>query len=212
MGSPRNMVRSNVHESTQLSFGLSFYVLFVVCTLLLYPLHEAAHYVTYRAFGVHLQMTLNTASPSDQSQRRPLPELAGPLLNLAVAALAALAYDKLRRGHQFWAALALASAFQRLAVYAVVLAAAVVTGSGLRLGNDEPIAAHLLHIPSLTILAVLLLPFVLIVWSVVRTFHGSDIRKSVHILALAVTTIAIGLLIGNVLDPWLFPNRHFRGL
>jgi hypothetical protein len=68
-----------------LSFGLRLYALFALCTLLLFPLHESAHYLTYRLLGVHLHMTLNTASPRDQSQRKPIAELAGPLLNLVVA-------------------------------------------------------------------------------------------------------------------------------
>ena len=71
-----------------LSFGLPLYMLFVLCTLLLFPLHESAHYLAYRLLGVHVHMTLNTASPTDQSQRKAIAELTGPLLNLVVAGVA----------------------------------------------------------------------------------------------------------------------------
>ena len=190
-----------------LSVGPSFYILFAVCTLLLFPLHESAHYVTYRILGIHLQMTLNTASPKDQSQRKPIAELAGPLLNLVVASAAGLAYQISRRQRRFWAALALASAMLRLVVYVLVTVAAIVTGSGLSLGNDEPIAAHLWGLPSLTLVGVFTIPFVVIVRSIVRTFQGSRKRASLHVIGLGLTTLSLGMLVGNVLDPWLFPRR-----
>lgn len=190
-----------------ISVGLNLYILFAVFTLLLFPVHESAHYLTYRLLGVHLQMTLNTASPKDQPQRRPIAELAGPLLNLVVASVAAFAYRNLPRTRPWWAALALASAMQRLVVYVLVVGAALVTGSGLSLGNDEPIAAHLWGLPSLTLVGVLTLPFVIIVWSVVRTFQGTRARAILHVLGLGFAMLCLGLLVGDVLDPWLFPNR-----
>lgn len=190
-----------------ISVGLKFYILFVVFTLLLFPVHESAHYLTYRILGVHLHMTLNTASPNDQSRRRPTAELAGPLLNLVVASVAALAYRNLYRKRQWWAALALASAMLRLVIYILVVGTALVTGSGLSLGNDEPIAAHLWGLPSLTLVGVLTLPFAIIVRSVVRTFQGSRARTILHVLGLGFTILCLGLLVGNVLDPWLFPKR-----
>ncbi len=190
-----------------ISVGLKFYILFAIFTLLLFPVHESAHYLTYRILGVHLQMTLNTASPNDQSQRKPTAELAGPLLNLIVASVAALAYRNLHRHPQWWAALALASAMMRLVVYVLVVGASLVTGSGLTLGNDEPIAAHLWGLPNLTFVGGLTLPFVIIVWSVVRTFQGSRARTNLHVLGLGFTMLCLGMLVGNVLDPWLFPNR-----
>jgi hypothetical protein len=190
-----------------LSVGLSFHALFAVCTLLLFPLHESAHYLTYRILGIHLHMTLNTASPNDQSQRKPIAELAGPLLNLAVASVAALAYQTFQRQRRLWAALALASAMMRLVIYVLVAAAAIATGSGLSLGNDEPIAAHLWGLPSLTLAGVLTIPFVIIVWSIVRTFQGSRICTILHVIGLGFTMLFLGMLVGNALDPWLFPNR-----
>jgi hypothetical protein len=176
-------------------------------TLLLFPLHESAHYLTYRLLGVDLHMTLNTAPPKGQSQRHPIPELAGPLLNLLVAGLATLAYRNLRWGRQSWAALAMASAMMRLVVYVLVVGAALVTGSGLSLGNDEPIAAHLWGLPSLTFVGVLTVPFVIVVWNIVRTFPASRARRGLHVIGLGLTMLCLGMLVGNVLDPWLFPNR-----
>jgi hypothetical protein len=190
-----------------LSFGTQLYALFALCTLLLFPLHESAHYLTYRLLGVHPHMTLNTASPQDHSQRKPIAELAGPLLNLVVASTAALAYHNSHVQRQSWAALGLASAMMRLVIYVLIVGAAIVTGSGLSLGNDEPIAAHLWRLPSLTFVGMLTAPFVVIVWSIVQTFQGSRLRKVLHVLGLGLTTLGLGMLIGNVLDPWLFPNR-----
>jgi hypothetical protein len=71
------------------SVTLSFYLLFAAFALLIFPLHESAHYLTYRMLGIRVPMTLNTASPVDQSQRKPIAELAGPLLNLAIAGASA---------------------------------------------------------------------------------------------------------------------------
>ena len=190
-----------------LSFGWPLYILFVLCTLLLFPVHESAHYLTHRLLGVDVHMTLNTASPKDQSKRRPIAELAGPLLNLVVASMAVLAYHKSHGQRQLWASLGLASAMMRLVIYVLVVGAAIRTGSGLSLGNDEPIAAHLWGLPSLTFAGVLTVPFLLLVWSVVRTFQGRPGSKFLHVLGLGLTTLCVGMFVGNVLDPWLFPNR-----
>jgi len=190
-----------------LSLGPSFYLIFATCTLLLLPLHESAHYLTYRLLGIHLYMTLNTASPTDQSLRKPIAELAGPLLNLVVATVAALAYRIFRHHRPLLAALALSSAMMRLVIYVLVVVAAIVTGSGLSLGNDEPIAAHLWGLPSLTIIGMMTPPLAMIVWSIARTFRGTLLRKTLHLTGLGLTTLVLGILIGNVFDPWLFPNR-----
>jgi hypothetical protein len=64
-------------EERQIRIGPPFYVLFAMFTLLLFPVHEFGHYITYRLLSVHLQVTLNTACPDDQSLRRPLAELVG---------------------------------------------------------------------------------------------------------------------------------------
>src|SRR5262249_51392729 len=106
-----------------------------------------------------------------------------------------------------WAALALSASMMRLVVYALVVGASIVSGSGLSLGNDEPIAAHLWGLPSLTFVGLLTVPFVAIFWSIVRTVDGSWGRKILHVLGLGLATLCLGMLIGNVLDPWLFPNR-----
>jgi len=171
MSTAASVPRAN--EFRKLSVGLRFYLLFVLFTLLIFPLHESAHYLTYRLLGVHLHMTLNTASPQDQSQRKPIAELAGPLLNLVIASGAAVVYHNSRGRMQWASALALAAALMRLVIYILVVVAAIATRSGLSLGNDEPIAAHFWGLPSLTFVAILTVPFALIVWSIVQRFQGA---------------------------------------
>jgi hypothetical protein len=73
-------------------------------------------------------------------------------------------------------------------------------GLGLSLGNDEPIAAHLWGLPSLTFVGVLAAPFVVIVWCIVRTFHGSRRSKVLHVLGLGLTALCLAMLVGNVLS------------
>jgi hypothetical protein len=192
----------------EISVGLRFYLLFAAFTLLLFPVHEFGHYLVYRVLGVHLHMTLNTASPENQSLRRPIAELAGPLVNLLIASGGALDYRTLRPAKPWLAASALASSMLRLTVYCLIVGVAVFTGSGLSMGNDEPIAARLWGIPSLTFVALFAVPFVAIVWSVARTFRASRPRTILHVLALGFVALCLGMLIGSVIDPWLFPSRH----
>jgi hypothetical protein len=128
-------------------------------------------------------------------------------MNLVVASFAGIAFHVSGRRSRWWAAMALASAMMRLVVYVVVVGAALVTGSGLSMGNDEPIAAHLWGLPRLTFVAVLSVPFVAILWSIVRRFQGRAARKTMRVAAFALVTLALGVLIGDVLDPWLFPGR-----
>ena len=184
-----------------------FYALFAVLMLVLFPLHESAHYLSYRAIGVHLHMTLNTASPTNQRLRRPFPEFAGPLLNLALGIFAALMLWFSGRAHFFWSATALAASLMRLVIYLLILVVAVKTGSGLSMGNDEPIAAHMWGLPSLTFVCLLSVPFLWIVWVAVDTWAGSRLSKIMNLFGLALVTFGIGTLIGNVVDPWLFPKR-----
>ncbi len=175
--------------------------------LFLFPLHESAHYIAYRAIGVHLHMTLNTASPKNQLLRRPFPELAGPMLNLALGIFAALMLRFSRKAHIFWSATALAASLMRLVIYLLILGVAVKTGSGLSLGNDEPIAAHMWRLPSLTFVCLLGIPFIGIVWVAVNTWAGSRLSKTLNLLGLVLVTFGLGILIGSIIDPWLFPNR-----
>ena len=171
----------------------------------IWPLHN----LTYRLLGIHLQMTLNTASPDDQSLRRPVAELAGPVVNLIIAMGAAFAYQKLWQRKSSLAALSLASAMFRLAaVYVLVLGVALFTGSGLSMGNDEPIAARLWRVPSLTFLCIFAIPFLLVVWSIARTFRANRFRTLLHILGLGLITLCLGILVGHFVDPWLFPSRY----
>jgi len=72
-------------EEQQINVGPRFYRLFAMFTLLLFPVHEFGQYLTYRLLGVHVRMTPNTASPDDQSLRRPMAEIAGPFVNLVIA-------------------------------------------------------------------------------------------------------------------------------
>jgi len=201
------LFHSPVADEPTIRMGARFYVLYVLMALLIFPVHEFGHYCAYRLLGVRLQMTLNTASPRDQSLRKPVAELAGPLVNLLVAVGAAVLFRVTGRRRQSLAALALAAAMMRLVVYVLVLAAALVTGSGLTLGNDEPIAARLWGLPSLTLVAILAIPFAAVVWDVLRSLRASATGKTVHIAGLAFIMFGAGMLIGNVLDPWLFPGR-----
>jgi hypothetical protein len=184
-----------------------FYALFAILMLVLFPLHEGAHYLAYRAIGVHLHMTLNTASPKDQLLRRPFPEFAGPLLNLALGIFALLILRFSDKAHVFWSATALAASLMRVVIYLLILGVAVKTGSGLSMGNDEPIAAHMWGLPSLTFVCLLSVLFIYIIGAVVDTWAGSRLSKALNLFGLALVTFGIGILIGNVLDPWLFPKR-----
>lgn len=189
------------------AFGPRLYLLFCFLTFLLFPLHELGHYLTYRAMGVELHMTLNTASPRDQSQRTAIAELAGPLVNLCLGSVAAFAYLQTTPKREWLAAAALSAALMRLVIYVVIIGATIATGSATSIGNDEPIAARLAGLPGLTFVSVLAIPFVVIVVSVLRTFQGTRARKLAHLAGLSLTMMGLGILIGNVLDPWLFPGR-----
>ena len=187
--------------------NLRFYALFAVCLFLIFPLHESAHYLTYRAMGVRLQMTLNTASPADQSQRKAIAEFAGPISNLLLAIACLLAFYIARQRQLVWAAMGLAASMMRLVVYGIIIVAATVTGSGMTMGNDEPIAASLWGLPSLTFVIALAPLFVVIVWLLFRSFRGTLRGKALNAIGLTTLTFCIGMLIGNVLDPWLFPRK-----
>lgn len=101
----------------------------------------------------------------------------------------------------------LAASMMRLVVYAIIVVAAFVTGSGMTMGNDEPIAARLWGLPSLTLVAALSLPFVIVLWLFLRSFRGSTSVKILNAIGLTILTFCIGMLVGNVLDPWLFPRN-----
>jgi hypothetical protein len=153
-------------------------------------------------------MTLNTASPDDKSLRRPVAELAGPLVNLVIALGATFAFQKLGQTKSWLAALGLASAMFRLAVYFLVLCVALFTGSGLSMGNDEPIAARLWEFASLTFVGVFAIPFLLVVWCIARTFRANRFQTLLHILGLGFSRLCLGILVGHYIDPWLFPGRY----
>lgn len=188
------------------AIGPRLYLLFCLLTFLVFPLHELGHYLTYRAMGVELHMTLNTASPRDQSQRTAIAELAGPLVNLCLGSVAVFAYLRTTPRREWLAAAALSAALMRLVIYVAIIGATIVTGSALTIGNDEPVAAKLAGLPGLTFLILLTIPFVVIVVSVLRAFQGTRTRKAAHLTGLALTMMGLGVLIGNVLDPWLFPG------
>lgn len=108
------------------------------------------------------------------------------------------------RGQEAWGALALAAAMLRLVVYAIVIVAALFLGSGFALGNDEPIAARLLGLPSLSFVGLLAPLFAGVVWTVTRTFHARWYGRVGHLLGLGLTTLALGIFVGRILDPWIF--------
>jgi hypothetical protein len=166
-------------EQTQsIRVDWKFYVLFVLVTIAIFPIHESAHFLAYRAFGVHLYMTLNTASPADQDQRLPMAEIAGPLLNLVLAAAATVLLRVSTKYRRLWATTALSASLMRLAIYLVIVVATLITGSGLAVGNDEPIAAHMWHLNSLTLVGLLSVPFLLVVWTVSRSLTGTPSQRA----------------------------------
>ena len=57
------------------------------------------------------------------------------------------------------------------------------------IGNDEPIAAQLAGLPSLTFVGVFALPFVWTLYAVVITIEGSVRRRAGYVLLLAVITL-----------------------
>jgi hypothetical protein len=180
---------------------------FALFALLLFPAHESAHYLTYRVLGIELQMTLNTASPSDPALRRPIAEIAGPLFNLGVAALAAVVFLKTSARAWWQRELALAACLMRLDIYALVLVASLITGSGMSLGNDEPIAARLWGLPSLALVFVLAVPFLWVAATVARSAWRTWSSRVAQLIVRAIIMFAVGILVGNVLDPWLL-SRH----
>jgi hypothetical protein len=77
---------------------------------------------------------------------------------------------------------------------------------GVKLGDDEPIAAHLWRRPSLVLVGVLAVPFLVIISLVM--LEGSWPQSCTRARFWLHHAVAIiGTLIGNVLDPWLFPRR-----
>jgi hypothetical protein len=197
------MNMSTRQQSNNFWAGRQF-VLFAVTLFLMFPVHEFAHYLTYGFLGIDVQLTLNTASPADQSQRAVAAELAGPLANLVVGLSAAMVFQRHRS--MFFAQLALAAAMMRLVIYTLIVVAAMVTGSGLAIGNDEPTAARLAGLPSLTFVGVFALPFAWIIYAVVNTMNGGVLARMGYVLLLSVITLCVGVLVGNVLDPWLFSD------
>ncbi len=204
---PQNIVFARMAIREGIIINFRFYLLFLFLTILVFPLHESAHYLMYRALWVHLHMTLNTASPTDQSKRRAIAELAGPLLNLSLAAFSLLMLKYSRSARVFWAATALSAALMRLSLYVLILVFAVKTGSGMVLGNDEPISAHMWGLPSLTFVGLIGIPLSCVVWMVVGALAGSRLFKLLTLIGFGLTTFGVGILIGSVIDPWLFPHR-----
>jgi hypothetical protein len=95
----------------------------------------------------------------------------------------------------------------RLVIYGIIIVAAIITGSGMTMGNDEPIAASLWRLPSLTLVVVLAPLFVVIVWLLFLNFRATPRDKAVNAIGLTFVTFCIAMLVGDVLDPWLFPRN-----
>jgi hypothetical protein len=103
--------------------------------------------------------------------------------------------------------LSLAACLMRLDIYALILLATLITGSGMSLGNDEPIAARLWGLPSLALVFVLLVPFLWIAVTVARSAWRRWSSLGAQFIVRAIIMFAVGILVGSVLDPWLF-SRH----
>jgi len=135
-----------------------------------------------------------------------LPNWPVALFNLTVAGLGTAVYFGGRMRRRWVAELVLAAALMRLVIYALVVAAALVTGSGLSLGNDEPIAARLYGLPSLTFVLALALPFTWLAVKIVTDTWAGLRSRSANAFARAAIMLCVGIFVGNILDPWLFPR------
>ena len=191
--------------STRPGYPLRPLLLFSVFAVLIFPAHELAHYSAYQLLGIPVAMTLNTASPRNPRLRRPVAELAGPVLNLFVAGVAAAVYAR-RRRPTWLAELGLAAAMMRLVVYALVVAA-MLNGSWFALSNDEPAAARLWRLPTLTFVVAFAIPFVGIAIALARGLWDNPWARWHHVLSRALVMLAVGVIVGSVLDPWFFPRR-----
>jgi len=52
-------------QTGPLRVSIRFYAAFVLCVILIFPIHESAQYLAYRLYGIRVRITLNTASPAD---------------------------------------------------------------------------------------------------------------------------------------------------
>jgi hypothetical protein len=177
-----------------------FYAWYAAALLILFPLHGVAHMVAYRTLGIPVRVSYFSVRPAVGYDRAAVAELAAPVFNLAIAALASIAYHGATKRRMLWAIIAVSAAMARLTNYVAVSAAAVVTGSGMAVVADESFAAHLWGLPSLLFVAVLTAPFAFVTWSVVRTFAPSTAGRTAHLVALATLTQCLTILAGNVLD------------
>lgn len=95
----------------------------------------------------------------------------------------------------------------RLVIYVMIFVATLVTGSTLSMGNDEPIAAHLLGWPGLTFVVVLAPLFATVAWLIFSGLVENRLARTAHLIATALVVFCIGLLVGQLIDPWLFPRN-----
>jgi hypothetical protein len=178
----------------------TFYAWYAAALLILFPLHGVAHLVAYRTLGIPVRVSYFSVKPVFGYDRAAIAELAAPVFNLVIAAIAGFAYRNATKRRMLWAIIAVSAALARLTNYVVVSAAAAVTGSGMAVLADESFAAHLWGLPSLLFIAVLTVPFAIVTWSVVRTFAQSPGGRAAHLVALAVLTQCLTIFAGNVLD------------
>lgn len=70
-----------------------------------------------------------------------------------------------------------------------------------------PAAMAMCCVPtSLTFVAILAPIFLGIVWFVAKRLAGRWIRRIAHLVGFGLTTLFLGVLVGEILDHWLFPR------
>lgn len=197
-------VPSLSRSAVRVKLGTRFYLLFAVFVFVQFPIHELGHLLAFEIAGIPAEMSLNRTSPLDPAMNHAGAVLAGPLLTLGIAAFAAWGFWRFRRFRLAWAAVAFSAASFRLLLYVVLTVAAL---SGSEFGsNDEPIAADLLGLPDLTFVALLGIPFVIVVAAVMVGVEGSRLKKLGHIVLMLIITFGIATVVEQGLQPLVFPS------
>ena len=187
--------------------------------LLMGPLHERAHQLAYRAFGVpaSARLTITRIPKGFRGRLRPAQKaivaLAGPGSH---AVLGWLGVRLWRMGGDWagvWAALAVVAPLARLGNY-LLRGLGISFRSGKRRASrewrdDEDLAAQALGTPARRIR----LPFALLFGATIaRAWEGIPGRRWARLTTLASVLLLYGLLARGVLalDQRLFPEHHAR--